>query len=197
MPRAADPNLRRPALAARWLLVLPLGLVVLRLPVQLAQAVGAARDGAAAVARVLSEPADRRIALASGVGAPLREAVAAGGPAGRLVLYSPYGGGEFELDAADPRGMPARQLRTLFERVKNLVYPRPRDVHFARDPAELAGKVTARPAGPLQILEGRITALDVGGSPAPPAAGGPYELVHEQAIGAAGRLRLWRLREGR
>lgn len=149
----------------------------------LPEIVGAARRG-------LVEPASVRIQRASGLTPELLAAIRATLPAdGRLVLYSPYGGAEFELDGADPRGEPARQVRTLFERAKNLLYPAPRDVHFARDPAELRSKLGADLAGRLLVVDG--TQGDE-----PLAVGGRYELLHTQALGTA-RLRLWRFAEAR
>ena len=143
--------------------------------------------GAGQVARVFSETPEQRIARASGIGANLATAIREAVPAdGRLVLYSPYGGAEFELDADDPRGDPARLVRTLFERAKNLLYPNPIDVHFARDAVELLDKIDVDLAGRLVVLDGTQ-------GPDRLTVGGDYELLHEEAIGAAGRLRLWRL----
>jgi len=138
-----------------------------------------------AATAALTEPAVLRLQRASGLGPDLvqqlRQDLA---EQDRLVLFSPYGGQDHELDGDDPRGEPARQIRTLFERTKNLLYPRPRDVRFARDAAEL-----------LQQLEGavpgRCFVLDGTQAPVPLAVGGRYELRHVETLGTA-QLRLWR-----
>lgn len=142
--------------------------------------------GAAAV-RARTESPAQRIQRASGLSAEFLAAIRAASPAdGRLVLYSPYGGREFELDGNDPRGEPARQVRGLFERCKNLLYPHPRDVHFARDAEELRGLVTPAGVGRLLVVDGTQGDTEL-------AVGGTYELVHAESLGTA-RLRLWRLR---
>lgn len=155
-----------------------------------AQRVAGIGEAVAAVHRGWSEPVGERIQRASGLSPAMLTAIRdAVDPDGRLVLYSPYGGAEFELDAADPRGEPARQVRTLFERAKNLLYPRPRDVHFARSPDELQQKLRAD-------LVGRLLVVD--GTQAPDAltVGGRWQLLHEDRLGSA-RLRLWRFVEVR
>lgn len=143
-----------------------------------------------AARRAAADPPELRIQRASGLSADFLAAIRSALPAdGRLVLYSPYGGAEFELDGADPRGEPARQVRTLFERAKNLLYPLPRDVHFARDAAELAALVGPAFAGRLCVVDGTQGTAEL-------AVGGRYELVQTLALGTAA-LRLWRLQEVR
>lgn len=143
-----------------------------------------------AAGRAVAETPAQRIQRASGLSAEFLAAIRSALPAdGRLVLYSPYGGAAFELDAADPRGEPARQVRTLFERAKNLLYPLPRDVHFARDAAELAALVAPAFAGRLCVVDGTQGTAEL-------AVGGRYELVQTLALGTAA-LRLWRLSEAR
>lgn len=143
-----------------------------------------------AAARALTDAPAQRIQRASGLSAEFLAAIRSALPdGGRLVLYSPYGGAAFELDAADPRGEPARQVRTLFERAKNLLYPVPRDVYFARDAAELAALVAPAYVGRLCVVDGSQGGGEL-------VVGGRYELVQTLALGTAA-LRLWRLREAR
>lgn len=113
----------------------------------------------------------------------------AAGQEGRLVVFSPYGGQEFALDVGDPRGELARQTHQTFVRVKNLLYPRPRDVSVAFAPDELVAKL-AEPMAPGRAL----LVLDGTQGPAPLAAPGEWELLHRQVLGGVGQLRLWRLR---
>ena len=184
-----DPPPPRPPLVRVWLGLVVL-VVVVRLPTLATAAGERAGVQAEALQRVVTEPAFARVARCTSISAALTTAIRDAVPAGgRLVLYSPYGGAEFELDAADPRGEPARQVRTLFERAKNLLYPRPRDVHFARDAAELLGKIDAEFGGAFVVLDGTQ-------GPAQLAVGGDYELLHHEAVGS-GQLRLWRLRRQR
>ncbi len=130
-----------------------------------------------------------RIQRASGLSPEFLAAIRAAMPAGgRLVLYSPYGGREFELDGSDPRGEPARQVRGLFERTKNLLYPHPRDVRFARDAVELLGHVEAKPVEPLLVIDGTQGDAEL-------TVGGRYDLLHTSAPGVP-RMRLWRRRGG-
>jgi len=144
----------------------------------------------AALSRAVGDTPEQRIQRASGISPALVAAIRAALPAdGRLVVYSPYGGAEFELDGADPRGEPARQVRVLFERAKNLLYPFPRDVAFARDADELRGKIEPG-------CEGRLLVIDGTQEPVELTIGGRYDFVHEEPIGTA-KLRLWRLRERR
>ncbi len=142
----------------------------------------------AAAARGCSEPESLRVQRASGLSAGLLAALRAQLPAdGRLVLYSPYGGKEYELDGADPRGEPARQVRTLFERTKNLLYPTPRDVRFARDPDELRAQLEGAAPGEVLVVDGTQGNIEL-------SVGGAYELVHVEALGSGAQLRLWLLR---
>lgn len=144
-------------------------------------------DAWAAARRGLGEPAALRIERASGISPALAAAIRAALPEdGRLVVYSPYGGQPFELDGGDPRGEPARLVRGLFERVKNLLYPRPRDVRFARDAGELRNHVDPALAGRLCVIDGTQEPVEL-------AVGGAYELLFEEP-GRIPRLRLWRLR---
>lgn len=143
-------------------------------------------EAAAAAARGLSSPAEERVQRATGLGPELvarLRALAAAEPGLRLVFYSPYGGASFELDAQDPRGEPARQTRILFERGKNLLYPKPRDAHFARDAGELLALLAPE-------LAGRVLVVDGTQGPEPLTVGGAHELLHDQAMPV--RLRLWR-----
>ena len=180
----------RPGLLTRcdlaWLTIG--GLVVLVWAVSLGwRALAAGPDIASVAWRALVTPAAQRIERSSGISSQLVAAIRAAMPAdGRLVLYSPYGGKEFELDGADPRGEPARQVRVLFERVKNLLYPTPRDVRFARDAGELLLHIDP-------VLAGRLLVVDGTQGPGELAVGGRYDLVFE-VPGRIPQLRVWRLR---
>ncbi|MCA8964976.1 MAG: hypothetical protein H6838_10930 [Planctomycetes bacterium] len=148
---------------------------------------GRVATAAAAAARGCSETPEARILRTAGIPASLVQAIHEALPEdGRLVLYSPYGGQEFVLDAADPRGEWARQLRGMWGRLKNLLYPRPRDVRPAYDPGELQALVEPG-------LVGRLLVLDGTQGTAPLTVGGDYELIREELLGAV-RMRLWRLR---
>lgn len=154
--------------------------------------VGAVGEAGVAAARSVRESSEQRIQRVVGLGpdflATLRRAVEDGGAETRLVLYSPYGGQAFELDGADPRGEPARQARGLFERCKNLLYPHPRDVRFARDAEELRGHAQGAQAGRFLVVDGTQDDSEL-------TVGGRYELLCTSAPGGP-RLRLWRLRGG-
>ncbi len=149
---------------------------------------GRVATAAAAAARGCSEPAEARILRTSGIPASLVQAIRTALPEdGRLVLYSPYGGQQFVLDANDPRGEWARQLRGMWGRLKNLIYPRPRDVRPAYDAEELQALVEPGLVGRLLVLDGTQ------GSAAPLTVGGDYELIREERVGTV-LMRLWRLR---
>ena len=154
--------------------------------------VGAVGDAGVAAARSVQESTEQRIQRVVGMGpeflATLRRAVEEAGAETRLVLYSPYGGQAFELDGADPRGEPARQTRGLFERCKNLLYPHPRDVRFARDAEELRVHSDGAKAGQFLVVDGTQDDSEL-------TVGGRYELLCTSAPGSP-RLRLWRLRGG-
>lgn len=181
-----DPRPRATLLLWAWLGIAGLAILV-RLPFLAYDSALRIGSASAAVGRVASESVDQRITRASGISGALADAIRSAMPEdGRLVLYSPYGGAEFERDAADPRGEPARQVRTLYERVKNLLYPQPRDVIFARDAAELLTRFDAS-------YDGRLIVLDGTQGSAPLTVGGEYELLHQASIGSFGQLRLWRL----
>jgi hypothetical protein len=180
-----------PAPAARACSVLAGAVVAVWCAALAVRAVRDLPERAAAAARAVNDSAAVRIQRASGLSPALTAALGAALPRdGRLVLYSPYGGAAFELDAADVRGEPARQVRLLFERAKNLLYPEPRDVHFARDAAELLPHVEPVFVGRLVVLDGTLddAPLAVGG--------GAFDLLHTTGAGEP-RLRVWRLREVR
>lgn len=177
MPAQAGVSRVRFAIAAAVV-----GLVVLvRLPFLLADSWSAVAESAALVQRGLTEAAPARIQRVTAVTPEFVAAVREHLPAdGRLVLYSPYVGNELEF-----------LLRLQFERTKNLLYPRPRDVHFAAGAEELQRKV--RSDGPS--FDGRLLVLDGTQGGAELAIGGRYELVHSETFGGAALLRLWRLVE--
>ncbi len=142
------------------------------------------------VVRGLTEPDDALVQRATGLSPVLTGEIRdAAGEEGRLVVYSPYGGHEFAHDVADPRGEPARQTHQMFVRVKNLLYPVPRDVSVAFDPNELLEKL-GEPLDPAR----QFLVLDGTQGPAPLTIGGEWDLLHRQEFGGTGQLRLWRLR---
>ncbi len=157
-----------------WLVLLAI-VVLVRLPVLVPATWSAAANIAPAVRRGVTLPAAERIQRVTGIGpafvTAVREALPDGG---RLVLYSPYVGTDLEF-----------LLRLQFERTKNLLYPRPRDVHFASGAPPLLEKLEPALAGRLLVLDG--TQGD-----AVLAIGGRYELLHTESIGGGARLRLWR-----
>lgn len=139
----------------------------------------------AAAAAAFTEPVELRVQRASGLGPALVQRLRQDlQESDRLVLFSPYGGQQFELLGDDPRGEPARQIRTLFERTKNLLYPRPRDVRFARDPAELLQQLEGAVPGRCFVLDGTQGPIEL-------VHGGRFELRHTELLGTA-QLRLWR-----
>ena len=151
-------------------------IVAVRLPVMATASGGHALERAPALIRGLGESAADRIARASAITPAFIAAVRDALPQdGRLVLFSPYTGAEFEF-----------LLRSQFERSKNLLYPDPRDVHFARGADELRSKIA--PA-----FERRLLVVDGTQQPIPLTIGGDYELLHGEHIGGAVNLRLWRL----
>lgn len=166
--------LRRVVVALCLLLVVALAAgTAAKLPVALAAATAA-----------LTEPVELRVQRASGLGPSLVQRLRQDlQESDRLVLFSPYGGQQFELLGDDPRGEPARQIRTLFERTKNLLYPRPRDVRFARDPAELLQQLDGAVPGRCFVLDGTQGPIDL-------TFGGRYEPRHTELLGTA-QLRLW------
>lgn len=179
------PSDRPPSAVRRFAVAAALAFALVRLPWLCVASAQRTANAAPGVARVFAEDADARIARATGLSSAVLAAIRGAMPAdGRLVLYSPYGGQQFELDAADPRGEPSRQVRTMFERAKNLLYPTPRDVHFARDPAELLAKVKGQ-AGRTLVVDGTQAPVEL-------AVGGRYTLVHSETIAPGGLLRVWK-----
>lgn len=169
-PRRGRLRLLFVALAAAWILArLPSGAVnaACGLPT-------AWRD----VRTVLELDGAKRIARAAGVTpdvlALLRRTL---GEDGRLVVYCPYRGTVVELI-----------VRTQFERLKNLLYPTPRDVAFAHEAAELQQWVEARLAGRLVVVDGTQEPTEL-----PVAA--RFDLLTEQRLGDM-RVRYWLLVEG-
>lgn len=173
----------RPSLGKPWLVVCCL-LVSACLLGLLIAAPARIANAAAAVGRAVRESDDATILRTSGIApelvASIRRELFDGG---RLVIYSPYGGGEFEMDANDARGEMARQVREMWGRMKNLLYPRPRDVTFARSADELRPKLAPELVGKLLVLDGTQ-------EPTPLVVGGRYRLVHEVRLGQL-RMRLW------
>lgn len=122
-------------------------------------------------------PADARIEHALGVPPRVAELLRRSLPEdGRLVVYSPYPGPAGDL------------VRLQYERLKNLLYPTPREARFARDVEELQQHVERRFERRLVVVDGTQESIEL-----PVAA--RFELLHEQRIGAM-RVRYWRLLEG-
>lgn len=148
------------------------------------------QNAAAAVGRAWQEDDAATVLRTSGISPQLVAAIRTHLPdaqrpdGGRLVLYIPYGGGAYEMDAADPRGAMARQVRELWGRAKNLLYPFPRDVQFAREAGELLPRLEPAYAGRLLVLDGTQEPREL-------TVGGTYTLVHEERLGVL-RMRLWR-----
>ena len=174
-----DASARRlPRAAVVWLAVAAV-VVLARIPTTAWNAAARAGAGAEAVGRVLTETPAQRIERASSISPALVRAVREAIPAeGRLVLYFPYPGEQSEF-----------LLRHQFECIKNLLYPAPRDVAFARTADELRGLIAPGDEGRLFVYEGAL-------GPSALTVGGRYELLHERTLGAV-RLRLWRLEECR
>jgi hypothetical protein len=131
------------------------------------------RQARAAATRSRDELVDAAIGLPPAIERLLRERLPEDG---RLVVYSPYRGEVAEY-----------LLRTQFERLKNLLYPSPRDAHFALDAADLQRRIEARFDRKLVVVDG--TQAD-----APLPVPGDFELLREQRLGGAMRVRYWLLR---
>lgn len=166
----------RRATAVLVLVALLLAWVLARLPFLVVAAGGKVGTACSEAAAAWREAPEARIARASGVTPELIAAIRGAVPqGGRLVLFSPYPGRDFEL-----------LLRSAFERTKNLLYPEPRDVWFARNAGELRLHLHKELEQRLLVLDGTQEPTDL---PVP----GAFTLVGTHSLGGAGRLRLWRL----
>ena len=119
------------------------------------------------------ERLEKEIAVSPEVMAALTDRL---GEGSRLVVYCPY-----------PEPIFVNLVRQQYERLKNLLYPEPRDVRFAVSPEELGRWIEARFENKLVVLDGTQEAVSL---PVP----GEFDLMTEQAVGAGGRLRYWLLR---
>lgn len=164
---------------------LGLGLVLPVLVALLAGVPQFVREAFAACARACAETDDATVLRASGISPRLVQAIR---PYSRLVLFIPYGGRAFVMDANDPRGAMARQVQEMWGRVKNLLYPTPRDVRFACDADELRPLLEMDRAGSLLVLDGT---QPMGEALPPLQVGGRYTLLHEEQLGNL-VMRLWR-----
>ncbi|MBK8096360.1 MAG: hypothetical protein IPK26_04590 [Planctomycetes bacterium] len=161
------------AVAFAWLLS--------RLPFLLAETARRQPDAWLEARAAIELAPDVRIRMATGLTPAavtlLREAVPADG---RIVLFCPYPGREME-------GF----LRNAFEKVKNLLYPKPRAVYFAQGAPALGEHIRGELVGKVVILDGTQENAEL------PAIG-EFALLGEVPIGdrPAGpgpRLRIWRL----
>jgi hypothetical protein len=175
---------RRPA--ARLLLLLAAGWLLLRVPFLLADAGSRLpadwQQARAAVTQSRAELIQTAIGVSTEIERLLRERLPEDG---RLVVYAkplPEG------TAADVVQWYEFTLRTQFERLRNLLYPTPRDAHFARDAGELRQRIESRFEHKLIVVDG--TQEDV-----PLPAPGEFELLTEQRLGPAIRVRFWLLRK--
>jgi hypothetical protein len=171
-PAAAAPSRRRwwpvawVGLALAWLVVRLPGNVVAtarELPTEWRQAQAA-----------LTQDATSLIQASTGMPLALQSQLRSLPPAARLVLFLPYPG-----DGAEAL------LRLQWERVKNLLYPRPREVSFARKPADMASLLVARNEGRLFVLDGTQEDIEL-----PLVA--EFQLLGTYEVGSS-KLRLWQL----
>lgn len=100
---------------------------------------------------------------------------------GRLVVYFPVAG------TAEEKVFWEKLLRDEYERLKNLLYPMPRDVAFARNAEELTAKLDAKLAGRLIVVDGTLVDGEL-----PVRA--EFDLLVDQRLGPV-RLRFWLLRK--
>lgn len=169
-PRRSAVTVWLPALALAWLLASLPFLVVdaaERVPETLSKA-------HAALTESVAERLEKEIAVSPEVMAALTDRL---GEGSRLVVYCPY-----------PEPIFVNLVRQQYERLKNLLYPEPRDVRFAVSPEELGRWIEARFENKLVVLDGTQEAVSL---PVP----GEFDLMTEQAVGAGGRLRYWLLRK--
>lgn len=158
------------ALALAWLLAsLPFLAVdaAERLPDTLSKA-------HAALTRSVAERLDQEIAVSPQVMEALTDRL---GEGSRLIVYCPY-----------PEPIFVNLVRLQYERLKNLLYPEPRDVRFALSPEALAQWIDARFENKLVVLDGTQEAVDL---PVP----AEFDLMTEQPVGGGFRLRYWLLRK--
>jgi len=174
-PRAALPRRRA---AADWLLALAVAWLLAAIPFLARDALerlpGAYAHAGAALTESRGLRIHQEIGVSPAVGKLLADRL---GQSGRMVVYCPYPGEVF-----------VGLLRLQYERLKNLLYPEPRDVRFARSADELGGWIEPRFENKLVVVDGTQES-----GPLPVAA--EFELMAEQPIGGGGRLRYWLLRK--
>ncbi|MEC7583518.1 MAG: hypothetical protein VYE77_04310 [Planctomycetota bacterium] len=168
----------RQSRAAVWLSALALAWLLASLPFLAVDAAERLPDtlskAHAALTLSVAERLEQEIAVSPEVMEALTDRL---GEGSRLVVYCPY-----------PEPIFVNLVRLQYERLKNLLYPEPRDVRFARSPEELAGWIDAKFDNKLVVLDGTQGPVDL---PVP----GEFELMTEQAVGEGGRLRYWLLRK--
>lgn len=100
---------------------------------------------------------------------------------GRLVVYFPVAGTDSEKVFWE------KLLRDEYERLKNLLYPTPRDATFARNAEELTARLDPKLVGRLIVVDGTLADGEL-----PVRA--EFDLLTDQRIGPV-RLRFWLLRK--
>lgn len=125
----------------------------------------------------LQAPPDRLIEVAIGMAKDALDALRAHLPADSLlVVFTPY-----------PGPIAEGLLRTQFERLQNLLYPRPREFRFAQGTAALQALVTKDREGRLVIVDSTQEETEL-----PVAA--EFDLLADLRAGGNVRLRYWQLR---
>ena len=127
-----------------------------------------------AVSSTRGELLQRAVGIPEDIEAMLRQHL---GPDGRLVLYLPY---------KDPAMVVL--LRLQYERLKNLLYPTPRDTAFANSQPELASYIDAQ-------FHNRMIVVDGTQEPVPLPVDAEFEQIAEQPLGGGGVVRYWLLRK--
>jgi hypothetical protein len=138
---------------------------------------GAASEWTQMRAALLAPP-DRLIEVAVGMSKDALDALRAGlPPEACLAVFTPY-----------PGPVAESLLRTQFERLQNLLYPRPRDFRFAQGTAALQALATKEREGRLVIVDSTQEEIEL-----PVAA--EFDLLADLRAGGNTRLRYWKLRK--
>jgi hypothetical protein len=168
---AAEPRPRRARLLA---LVIAAVVLVPRLAVESVRCARELGPQLEAARRFVIETPDQLIQAASGLSPQLVAALRERAPAdARVVVFSSL-----------PDPVVLKLLGDTFERLKNLVWPRPYDVRYARRTDDAAATMSAGD-------EGRLVVVDMAANLLPrPELPGRYELLYQDQL-----LRLWLLRE--
>jgi len=168
---AVEPRSRR---ARRWALLVAAVVLLPRLAVETVQCAREVGPALEAAQRFFTLPPEALIQgvgrLSPGLISTLRERAPEGA---RVILF-------FALPGQEGENM----LRLTFERLKNVVWPHPYRVAYARSPDDAQAKMTAQD-------EGRLLVVDMAEARVPqPGLPGRYELLYQDPL-----LRLWMLRE--